>query len=595
MVIAGHVTAVPDSEEELFSSSPAALLDGTGGQLDGTADERPRDASSQRGGSPNLLEVFDVNKTAERTANTCNNEQQLALDDVHSLESVARANLESDMLANELAISLPNASSRTDTCDSSSQHPSAPTKSSPVHNLNKQENAAETASGGGKEPIIPFDESGLDPAINTPSVLASASTCANHDSTATDTKLLNHDDQLVLPPLEDTHHPACSGITPTVSTVEGGLPDERPTRQDPTGVLSAEGALSSQQGHPQEPHLSPYVGENGPQNGNVDSGDAKGRGFFCPPRFSPADSSSSSNVRAPRRSMTVDGATLTQQKTQYEEREDAKSPELPRSTTEDSIQPSVSTADESTIVLSNITMEHTDQDSFMKSVQSLSVPTQKPRVEDVGKRNPEQPRFVVSADLAPSLGSTNEPAEVHVSEAASIALRKLNKVREAATTESINQNEEEHTEMKRAIVPLPVAEVAATESTLNAITHTSSSAASITEDPQLTPAKSQQEITLAEMKTKRAALIASIAHLPAIQVLLADARTSGLSSQMSEAEPTEADIMAAAHKINKKHIKLLHEYNEIKDVGQGLMGLIADQRGLRIVEVQDDFGIGSKD
>ena len=29
------------------------------------------------------------------------------------------------------------------------------------------------------------------------------------------------------------------------------------------------------------------------------------------------------------------------------------------------------------------------------------------------------------------------------------------------------------------------------------------------------------------------------------------------------------------------------EYNELKDMGQGLMGLIADQRGARIVEVPE--------
>ncbi|KAH6844478.1 DNA repair protein [Alternaria rosae] len=60
-------------------------------------------------------------------------------------------------------------------------------------------------------------------------------------------------------------------------------------------------------------------------------------------------------------------------------------------------------------------------------------------------------------------------------------------------------------------------------------------------------------------------------------------------------EPTETDIMAAANKIVKEHIKLLHEYNELKDVGQGLMGLIADQRGVRIVEVQEEFGIDAQD
>jgi DNA repair protein Swi5/Sae3 len=45
----------------------------------------------------------------------------------------------------------------------------------------------------------------------------------------------------------------------------------------------------------------------------------------------------------------------------------------------------------------------------------------------------------------------------------------------------------------------------------------------------------------------------------------------------------------------KRHIRLLHEYNEIKDVGQGLMGLIAEGRGVRQIEVEREFGVGDKD
>ena len=44
-----------------------------------------------------------------------------------------------------------------------------------------------------------------------------------------------------------------------------------------------------------------------------------------------------------------------------------------------------------------------------------------------------------------------------------------------------------------------------------------------------------------------------------------------------------------------KHIKLLHDYNEIRDVGQGLMGIIADQRGVRVVDVYRDFDIAEGD
>ena len=45
----------------------------------------------------------------------------------------------------------------------------------------------------------------------------------------------------------------------------------------------------------------------------------------------------------------------------------------------------------------------------------------------------------------------------------------------------------------------------------------------------------------------------------------------------------------------KRHISLLNAYNEIKDVGQGLIGLIADSRGVRVKEVMEEMGVGEKD
>lgn len=45
----------------------------------------------------------------------------------------------------------------------------------------------------------------------------------------------------------------------------------------------------------------------------------------------------------------------------------------------------------------------------------------------------------------------------------------------------------------------------------------------------------------------------------------------------------------------RKHISLLHTYNEIKDVGLGLMGMIAEERGVRVKEVVAEFGVGEGD
>ncbi|KAJ9642966.1 hypothetical protein H2199_004488 [Coniosporium tulheliwenetii] len=58
---------------------------------------------------------------------------------------------------------------------------------------------------------------------------------------------------------------------------------------------------------------------------------------------------------------------------------------------------------------------------------------------------------------------------------------------------------------------------------------------------------------------------------------------------------SNAAVLAAAKAVIKRHITLLHDYNEIRDVGLGLMGLIADARGVRIKDVQEEFGIEAKD
>lgn len=50
----------------------------------------------------------------------------------------------------------------------------------------------------------------------------------------------------------------------------------------------------------------------------------------------------------------------------------------------------------------------------------------------------------------------------------------------------------------------------------------------------------------------------------------------------------------AACTVNK-HIELLHTYNEIRDVGTSLMGIIADNRGVRVKDVYRDFDVGEKD
>jgi DNA repair protein Swi5/Sae3 len=61
------------------------------------------------------------------------------------------------------------------------------------------------------------------------------------------------------------------------------------------------------------------------------------------------------------------------------------------------------------------------------------------------------------------------------------------------------------------------------------------------------------------------------------------------------ASDAAADADAKASAILTHHIALLKSYNDIKDVGLGLMGLLADARGVRLGVVLEGFGVGDGD
>ncbi|OOQ87640.1 Mating-type switching protein swi5 [Penicillium brasilianum] len=79
-------------------------------------------------------------------------------------------------------------------------------------------------------------------------------------------------------------------------------------------------------------------------------------------------------------------------------------------------------------------------------------------------------------------------------------------------------------------------------------------------------------------------LRASIANLQTQQAQL-EAEIAQIKTQLKN-DPSETV---------KRHIRLLHEYNEIKDIAQGLMGLIAEARGVRQVDVQREYGVKEQD
>ncbi|KAI5287143.1 hypothetical protein KEM52_001724 [Ascosphaera acerosa] len=67
------------------------------------------------------------------------------------------------------------------------------------------------------------------------------------------------------------------------------------------------------------------------------------------------------------------------------------------------------------------------------------------------------------------------------------------------------------------------------------------------------------------------------------------AATAQVEQARQELSTVSPDAARDPEAVTRRHIRLLHDYNEIKDVGQGLLGLIAESRGCRYVEVQEEY------
>lgn len=140
--------------------------------------------------------------------------------------------------------------------------------------------------------------------------------------------------------------------------------------------------------------------------------------------------------------------------------------------------------------------------------------------------------------------------------------------------------------------PPPSQPTTAPPSSDPAVEPTSSSpAAKVADEPPTNP-------RLLALQTKHATLTSTLLDLQTQRATLASRTTlpSGLPIPPQDSEDETLKLaLKSANAVIKEHIQLLHRYNEIKDIGQGLMGLIAEKRGCRIKDVMEEFGVDEKD
>lgn len=618
MAVANGVTEVPDSEDEPFTSSPEAYPYGTQCQLDGTVEEPPNDAPSLAGDPPKQPGGRDAYMCAERNGNW---RIEVMPGDTQSLVTVVRADPLSEALqlnANEPKSPHQYASSLADTCDFSNQNSSVPTGPSSLQIFNQQHYVAAPAFGYGDKASTPAaKKTAFDPAIadSDKSLPPDSSCCIDQHGLAADSMHSSEDMRQLVPSLADTVENAYIDVVPAASTVETDSVAVNPMQHAQPGTSLLGGISQLQHETHKAQHPSLCLGEvSPPLTGS--SVHLENRGCAHSPSPPPSNALTPKSEPILTQSSATDGAATNER---CEGRKSIGSSKLHDSMNdEDIIQPRTSAPEFRGILKPESKVECFDTETRNADISTnvqLPSTVKQPQLQIPPKDMAECLQLGESAATAPNIDA--DTALCHVArdcaaaqdnnakvtspllEATGATSNMLQEAEQSRQIQSRDQESLENTEAGRKVEPSTIAETqgveTAAEPASSSVAQTSLSEAHVTKDILPTQNTSAQETTLAELKAQKAALIASLAALPAIRGVAAHAEASDTNPRMSDGELTDEQVMAAAHKINKKHIKLLHEYNEIKDVGQGLMGLIADQRGVRIMEVQEDFGIDAKD
>lgn len=114
----------------------------------------------------------------------------------------------------------------------------------------------------------------------------------------------------------------------------------------------------------------------------------------------------------------------------------------------------------------------------------------------------------------------------------------------------------------------------------------------ITRQLQIRGRNADLEKTLDERRQLKDKLLQQFAEATkdlAKQVTGKDVAVDQYNEDQTDALMTEARAQIT------QHINLLTRYNEVRDIGLGLMGMLAEERGVRLQEVQEEFGMTSKD
>ncbi|KAL9090132.1 MAG: hypothetical protein Q9165_005412 [Trypethelium subeluteriae] len=85
----------------------------------------------------------------------------------------------------------------------------------------------------------------------------------------------------------------------------------------------------------------------------------------------------------------------------------------------------------------------------------------------------------------------------------------------------------------------------------------------------------------------------ALSNLP-FQLVSSSSTDKRLSSDHNTPDSTpDAEKIQRCKAIIDTYVRSLHDFNEMKDLAQGLVGLVAERRGVRMQELLKEYGVGN--
>ncbi|KAK5459871.1 hypothetical protein LTS15_004000 [Exophiala xenobiotica] len=134
----------------------------------------------------------------------------------------------------------------------------------------------------------------------------------------------------------------------------------------------------------------------------------------------------------------------------------------------------------------------------------------------------------------------------------------------------------------------------------NSVPSTSNPSNKKTGDDKMNSSIESRKSSISSTQGQLSDALRQISQLPSFSTQQQSTTSPALASSLNAdtslglSDEEQAALRYANH-VFARHISLLKEYNDIKDVAMGMLSILAEKKGCRLAEVMEEYGVNEDD